>query len=191
MFCLATSLGELLSIYPTSLGQAYFIVRMGAGRPYTRTLSYVTGWINMAGWWTLIASFSLFCATFYISVIQLFIEGWQIKPYQNFLIFEATIWSSAFANIVMTRIDRVLPLFNTIMMISNLLIFSGSLITMLTCTGIKHQFQSGRFIFATWINASGWPDGFAFLQGLLTATYGFTAFDSVVSRLYSASRPVY
>lgn len=180
MYCLATSLGELLSVYPTNLGQAYFVLQLGEGKPHVRILSYITGWVNTAGWWTLIASFSLFTTSFYISIVQLFRPGFQTQPWQNFIIFEGTVWAAAVANVMMTRIEKLLPVFNSIMMISNLLVFGGILITLLACKGTNGTFQSGHFIFATWANLSGWPDGFAFLQGLLSATYGFTAFDSVV-----------
>lgn len=184
MHCLASSLGELLSVYPTSLGQAYFIIKLAPKLRYTRIVSYVTGWINVSGWWSILGSFSTYSTAFYVAIIQLFHPDFVVKPWHNFLIFEVTIWAFCLFNIVATRHDRVLPVFNSVMLYTNIMIFVALIIALLVSTSKNGSFQSGKFIFATWINLSGWPDGFSFFLGLLSATYGFTAFDSVVSSIH-------
>ncbi|KAK6379866.1 hypothetical protein LTS17_005940 [Exophiala oligosperma] len=189
MYCIAASLGELLSCYPTSLGQAFFVLKLAPEQRGMRTVSYITGWINVAGWWTLIASCATFTTSFFVAIIQIFQPDYSPKPWQNFVIFEATIWIYAVVNITLTRYDRFLPVFNTTMMITNVLLFVGMLVSTLACTAKYGTFQSGKFIFATFVNESGWPDGFAFLQGLLSATYGFTALDSVIHMIEELPKP--
>ena len=50
-------------------------------------------------------------------------------------------------------------------------------ITVLSCA--SPNYSSGDFVFRTFINETGWPDGIAWLLGLLQAGLGLTGFDAV------------
>ncbi|RJE26323.1 Gaba permease [Aspergillus sclerotialis] len=50
-------------------------------------------------------------------------------------------------------------------------------ITVLACA--SPDYNSARFVFANFINQTGWPDGIAWLLGLLQGGLGVTAFDAV------------
>jgi choline transport protein len=53
--CLAASLAEFLSAYPTAGGQ-YHWVAVISWKPWVPILSWITGWINVSGWIALVAS---------------------------------------------------------------------------------------------------------------------------------------
>ncbi|RAL58596.1 hypothetical protein DID88_003956 [Monilinia fructigena] len=53
--CLAVSLSEFLSAYPTAGGQ-YHWVAVISWKKYVPILSWITGWINVSGWIALVAS---------------------------------------------------------------------------------------------------------------------------------------
>ena len=50
-------------------------------------------------------------------------------------------------------------------------------ITVLACA--SPTYQSGDFVYREFINNSGWPNGIAWLLGLLQAGLGLTGFDAV------------
>jgi amino acid transporter len=53
--CLAASMSEFLSAYPTAGGQ-YHWAAIITPRRWSRGVSYVTGWINVSGWVALTAT---------------------------------------------------------------------------------------------------------------------------------------
>ena len=56
-------------------------------------------------------------------------------------------------------------------------------ITVLACA--SPNYSSGSFVFRDFINQSGWPDGIAWLLGLLQAGLGLTGFDAVAHMVFS------
>ena len=73
--CVAVSLGELTSAYPTALGQAFWVAKLWPTR-LGRFMSYMTAWVNTFGWWTLTASQSAFMTEFILSLKVLYEEDW-------------------------------------------------------------------------------------------------------------------
>lgn len=71
--CMAASLAEMLSAYPTAGGQYHFVA-MVAWKRSVPVLSWITGWINVAGWTALVASGVLLGSQLIIGVIGLFHE---------------------------------------------------------------------------------------------------------------------
>ena len=45
------------------------------------------------------------------------------------------------------------------------------IVTLLACAGSRGALNSGKFIFATFLNYTGWPDGVAWIMGLLQTQY--------------------
>ncbi|KAK0521095.1 hypothetical protein OC835_006994 [Tilletia horrida] len=69
----------------------------------------------------------------------------------------------------------------------------GALIICVTCLARASEgpsrFQSGRFVFRQLINQTGWPDGVAWMLGLLQSTFGLTATDGVSHMSEEMPRP--
>lgn len=51
------------------------------------------------------------------------------------------------------------------------------------------RYQPASFVFGSFSNSTGWPDGWAFILGLLQSTFGLTAFDAVAHMIEEMPQP--
>lgn len=72
--------------------------------------------------------------------------------------------------------QRILPQLNGFAICWSLVGFLVVSITVLACA--TPHYATGEFVFATFINTTGWPDGIAWLLGLLQGSFSLTAFDA-------------
>jgi amino acid transporter len=164
--CLAASLAEFLSAYPTAGGQ-YHWAAIVSWKRWSRGISYCTGWINMAGWVALSATGPLLGSTFVVSVIALFNPDYEARAWHQLLIY---IGFTLFALVVNAFLTRLLPLFTKAAFIWSLLGFAVISITVLACA--SPNYQSGAFVYGNFLNETGWPDAVAWLLGLLQGAFG-------------------
>jgi amino acid transporter len=164
--CLAASLAEFLSAYPTAGGQ-YHWAAIVSWKKWSRGISYCTGWINMAGWVALSATGPLLGSTFVVNVIALFNPSYEAEAWHQFLIY---IGFTLFALVVNAFLTRLLPYFTKAAFIWSLLGFVVISITVLACA--SPNYQSGRFVYGNFLNETGWPDCVAWLLGLLQGAFG-------------------
>ena len=75
--CLAVGLAEMLSAYPTAGGQYHFVA-MIAWKRSVPALSFITGWINVAGWVALVATGGLLGSQLVVGIISLVHEVWDL-----------------------------------------------------------------------------------------------------------------
>lgn len=181
--CVAVSLGELTSAMPTALGQAYWVYRLWT-TPVGRFASYMCAWINTFGWWALTASQSAFMTDFILALKVMFDEDWAPASWNwvRFLLYLAITAILSLINAVACRRDGVLPWINNFVGASFILLFFVFALALLISVGVRSNlsFQSGSFVFATWINQSGWPSGVTWFTGLIQSAYGLTAFDACI-----------
>jgi amino acid transporter len=148
-------------LWPTALG---------------RFLSYLCAWINTFGWWTLSASQIAFMTEFMLGMKVLFKVDWTgaSKGWVLFLVYLGTTLFMTVFNIISCRRDMILPRFNNFVGISFVGLFFIISLALLISVGTKDglEFQPGDFVFRTWINQTGWPDGVTWFMGLLQAAYG-------------------
>lgn len=166
--CLAASLAEFLSAFPTAGGQ-YHWAAIVAWERSSRAISYVTGWINVAGWVAVSASGGLLGTTFIVNMVSLLRPGYEAQPWHQFLIYFAltvlTLSINAFFN-------RLLPYFTKVALYWSIGGFVVITVTVLACA--SPDYQSGSFVYGHSINEVGWPDGLAWLLGLLQGAWALT-----------------
>ncbi|KAJ5545553.1 Amino acid/polyamine transporter I [Penicillium sp. DV-2018c] len=171
--CIACSLAEFLSAYPTAGGQYHWVAAI-AWPSTVPILSWVTGWVNVAGWIALVATNSLLSSQLIVGIISVLHENYVPKPWHQFLIYIGlTIGSfiiNAFMNSALPMIYRGAFMWS----IGGFVIVS---ITVLACA--SPNYNSAYFVFCDFVNTTGWPDGVAWLLGLLQGGLGVTAFDAV------------
>ncbi|KAF2014067.1 amino acid transporter [Aaosphaeria arxii CBS 175.79] len=170
---LAASLAEFLSAYPTAGGQ-YHWVAMIAPPSLKRGLSWVTGWINLFGWMALVATNSSLSSTLVINLISLMHADYVSQRWHLFLIYMGITLFAFCVNAFMLPLLPRLNSFALLWSISGFLIIS---ITLLACA--TPNYATPEYVFATFINTTGWPDGIAWLLGLLQGGLGLTGFDAV------------
>jgi hypothetical protein len=57
---------------------------------------------------------------------------------------------------------------------------AGAAVIAVTCLACSSgDYQSGDFVFATYINETGWNNGVAWILGLLQSSFGLTGYDAV------------
>jgi choline transport protein len=166
--CLAASLAEFLSAYPTAGGQ-YHWAAIVSWKKWSRGISYCTGWINVAGWVALSATGGLLGSTFIMNILVLFNPNYEAKAWHQFLIY---IGFTLFALVVNTFLTRLLPYFTKAAFFWSLSGFIIISITVLACA--SPDYQSGDFVYGNVTNEVGWPDGAAWLLGLLQGAFALT-----------------
>ncbi|KAK0382815.1 hypothetical protein NLU13_9910 [Sarocladium strictum] len=181
--CLAASLAEFLSAYPTAGGQ-YHWAAIVSWPEWSRGISYATGWINVSGWVALSATGGLLGSTFIINIISLCDRSYDAKPWHQFLIYIAFSLIALVINVFGTRL---LPAFTKSAFIWSLVGFVVISITILACA--SPDYQSGDFVYGNFINETGWPDGLAWLLGLLQGAFALTGFDATAHMIEEIPEP--
>lgn len=171
--CLAMSMAEFLSAYPTAGGQYYWVAVVTPKR-WVPLASWITGWINVSGWIALTTAGSLLASQLIASLVYLYHPDFLLKPYQIWLIY--VLWT-VIAFIVNAFLNQILPYINRAAFIWSIAGFAIICITALACA--SPNYASAEFVFTNFINETGWPDGVAWLLGLLQGAFSLTGYDAV------------
>lgn len=181
--CLAASLAEFLSAFPTSAGQ-YHWAAIVSTRRWVPITSWTTGWINTAGWIALTATGGLLGSQLIIGIISFMNASYSPQRWHQFLIY---IGYNIFAFLVNAFLCSALPLVTKSAFIWSVVGFVVISITVLACA--SPNYQSGGFVYRDFINETGWPDGLAWLLGLLQGGLGLTGFDAVAHMIEEIPSP--
>ncbi|KAG5974645.1 hypothetical protein E4U55_008126, partial [Claviceps digitariae] len=181
--CLAASLAEFLSAYPTAGGQ-YHWAAIVSWKSSSRAISYTTGWINVCGWVALSASGPLVGSTFVLNIVQLLRPTYNVQPWHQFLVYVAF---SLIALVLNALFTRFLPYFTNASFLWSVAGFVIIVITVLACA--SPNFQTGAFVYGQFINDVGWPDGFAWMLGLLQGAFALTGFDATAHMIEEIPDP--
>ncbi|KAI1855229.1 hypothetical protein JX265_006630 [Neoarthrinium moseri] len=181
--CLAASLAEFLSAYPTAGGQ-YHWAAIISWKPWARGISYITGWINVSGWVALTATGGLLGSTFVMDVMALFNPDYEAKAWHQFLIYLAFNIAALLIN---AFLNRILPYVTQAAFYWSVAGFVIISITILACA--TPNFQPGSFVYGSFINEVGWPDGLAWMLGLLQGAFALTGFDGVAHMIEEIPQP--
>ena len=181
--CLAASLAEFLSAFPTSAGQ-YHWAAIVSTPPWVPIVSWVTGWINTAGWIALTATGGLLGSQLIVGVISLENPNYSPERWHQFLIY---VGYTLFAFLINAFLTRALPIVTKTAFIWSITGFAVICITLLACA--SPNYQSGKFVYTDFINETGWPDGLAWLLGLLQGGLGLTGFDAVAHMIEEIPSP--
>ena len=158
---IAASLAEFLSAYPTAGGQYHWVAMISPPR-LVAPLSWITGWINTSGWVALVATGGLLGSQIVIGIISLENPNYSSQRWQQFLIY---VGYTLFAFVVNAVGGKLLPYFNKAAFIWSV---SGFAIICIAVLGTSSpNYASADFVFRQFINETGWPDGIAWLLGLL------------------------
>ncbi|KAJ5092463.1 hypothetical protein NUU61_007333 [Penicillium alfredii] len=172
-FCIAASLAEFLSAYPTAGGQYHWVAVISWPK-WVPILSWITGWINVAGWVALVATNSLLSSQLIVGIISSLHKDYEPQRWHQFLIYIGLTLAAFIINAFMNSILPVIYRGAFMWSIGGFVVVS---ITVLACA--SPDYNSAYFVFCDFVNTTGWPDGIAWLLGLLQGGLGVTAFDAV------------
>ncbi|KAJ5718488.1 hypothetical protein N7488_004134 [Penicillium malachiteum] len=166
----ACSLAEMASMAPTSSGQ-YHWVSMLAPKGQAVFLSWVTGWLDMIGWWACTASGVYFGATVTQGLLVLNYPSYVLERWQGTLLMFAGLVVCVLVNSVGARL---LPKIEGLILILHIMGFFAVLIPLVYLAPHK----SVSYVFATFSNTSGWKNpGLTWLIGLMGTNLPFIGYD--------------
>ncbi|CAH0021320.1 unnamed protein product [Clonostachys rhizophaga] len=178
----AVSLAELVSSMPNAAGQIFWVSEL-APKNYARGAAYVTGWLAWAGSICACATVSLSVASAAIGCYQLSHPEFEISPWHTIVGYQV-------ANIVVFFFNcygRTLPKIAAISLYTTLISF---VVILITVPSVARTHQDAKFVFATFINNTGWSqDAMAFILGLINVNYGFSCLDSAVHMAEEIAQP--
>lgn len=183
--CIALSLAELASRYPTSAGPYYWSFQIVGGRSKAAVvISFVNGWIWLIGNWTITLSVNFGFASLLSATVSIYHPAWSANSWQLLLIFYAVCLGSL---LICTLANRYLPQVD-ILCASWL---AATIIVVLIALSINAD--TGRHSAAYALghynrSFSGWG-GFTFFIGLLPPAYTFSAIGMVSSMAEECASP--
>ena len=170
-FCAAVSLGELVSMYPHSGGQYFWVAQLYPAENGRRLLSYITAIFAWAGAVATGASACLVCTQIIFGMATLANPGLTIQPWQIFLGFQALNLACFPVNCV----ERGLGYFGKLALI---MAISSTIVIFIAVLAVAPTKQSAAFFFTDFTNVSGWPTGLAFFIGINAPNWNFSCLDA-------------
>ncbi|KAI2632493.1 amino acid transporter [Hypomontagnella submonticulosa] len=181
--CIALSLSELASRYPTSAGPYYWSFQL-AGPRYRTVLSFITGWTWLIGNWTITLSVNFGFASMLAATVSLYEPDFVVEAWQLLLIFYGlcflTFFLVAFGNKLLPLVDTICAVFTAISII-------------VTCIYVSVKADVGRHSPSYTLghydtSLSGW-NGFSFWIGILPSAYTFSAIGMISSMAEECGDP--
>ncbi|KAF2259323.1 amino acid transporter [Lojkania enalia] len=187
--CVAISLGEITSVYPTS-GGVYYQTFMIAPKKYRLIASWICGWAFVVGNVTITLAVNFGTTLFFASCINVFesepgVGIFAGESYQLFLIF---VGITLLCNAVSSLANRWLPWLDTFAIFWT---FAG-LIAIVVCTLAiaKNGRHDAAYVFGEFDPSnSGWPAGWSFCVGLLHAAYATSSTGMIISMCEEVAQP--
>lgn len=180
--CVAVSLGELASRYPTSAGPYYWSFQIATNGK--AALSYLTGWTWLIGNWTITLSVNFGLASLIAGTVAMYHPDWTATDWELLLIFYA-ICIVTF--IICAVGNRFLPMVDTICAAWT------ALSIIVICIALSVKAEAGRHSASYALghydtSLSGWG-GFTFFIGLLPAAYTFSGIGMISSMAEECADP--
>ncbi|KAL4950913.1 amino acid/polyamine transporter I [Aspergillus filifer] len=170
---LGASLAEFVSSYPTEGGMYHWIAAI-APKKLSAFLSFVTGWMTVAGWIFTTASTNLIFAQIVQALYSLYHPDLEIKTWQTFIIYQ--ILNILTASIVLFG-NKIIPALNKF---SLFYLQIGWFVVLVTVVACAPTHQSKEFVFRTWINNTGWNNNvICFITGLVNPLYSLGGLDGI------------
>ncbi|KAF4962380.1 hypothetical protein FSARC_9546 [Fusarium sarcochroum] len=186
--CVALSLGEITSVFPTAGGVYYQSFMLSPPR-WRRIASWICGWFYLVGNVTIIVAVNFATTTFLISCINILGDD-EDSPliagdaYQVFLIYVAITFTCAS---ISTFGNRWLPILDTVAIFGTFISLFAIMITILVLA--KNGRRDAKWVFTHFEASSGWPDGWSFCIGLLHAAYTTSATGMITSMCEEVKKP--
>ncbi|MCJ1311242.1 hypothetical protein MMC25_004913 [Agyrium rufum] len=180
--CVGVSLSELASAMPNAGGQYYWANEL-APRRYAKFASYLTGWFAWAGSVFTSASVALATGSAAVGCYQLAHPDLVIQPWHVFLGYQAV---NAFA-FGFNCYGRTLPTISSLALYTSLISF---FVILVVVPAKAPTHESAKFVFATFINNTGWQqNGIAFIVGLVNTNWAFACLDAATHLAEEVAQP--
>ena len=188
--CIACSVAELVSAYPTC-GGLYYTVSKLAPKKWVPSISWVTGWINLLGQVAGVASSEYGSAQLLLAAVSM---GSKLDDTGAFTYYPTTgtIIGVMAALTFLCGLVNSLPTYWMEKMTKTYVIFH--VLVLVTCSiallAKTHPKHSAHYVFTDVDSTSGWkPVGFSFLFGFLSVSWTMTDYDATAHITEEISEP--
>lgn len=170
--CIAASVAELVSAYPTC-GGLYFTVSRLVHPDWVASLSWVTGWLNLLGQIAGVASTEYGSAAILLAAVSLGSNGSYVPTTAHTVGVQAAL--TVFHGAVNSLSTAWLAKITTSYVVFHGLVIITCSIALLACCKDKHD---SAYVWTTVVSDSGWsPDGWSFLFGFLSVSWTMTDYE--------------
>ncbi|EWY79739.1 hypothetical protein FOYG_17134 [Fusarium oxysporum NRRL 32931] len=189
--CVAASLGEITSVYPTA-GGVYYQAFMLAPAHWRRVASWICGWLYIVGNITITLAVNFGTALFFVGCINVFekdspegpVGVLAGDPYQVYLIF---LGLTILCNLVSALGNKWLPWLDTAAIFWT---FAGVIAIIVCVLAIaKNGRHDAKWVFTHFEASSGWTPGWSFCVGLLHAGYATSSTGMIISMCEEVQKP--
>ncbi|KAF2651712.1 amino acid transporter [Lophiostoma macrostomum CBS 122681] len=189
VICVAISLGEITSVFPTS-GGVYYQTFMLAPKSYRLIISWICGWSFVVGNITITLAVNFGTTLFLAACINVFesepgVGIFAGEPYQIFLMF---VGITLLCNAVCSLANKWLPFLDTFAIFWT---FAGVICIIVCVLAIaKNGRHDASYVFGEFDPSnSGWPAGWSFCVGLLQAAYATSSTGMIISMCEEVQEP--
>jgi amino acid transporter len=159
-------------MYPTSGGQYHWVALLAPPK-YAKFFSWLSGWVSSLGWQAGAASGTFLAGTMIQGLLALNNPTYGYKRWHGTLLLYAVLALSLFVN---TILIRLMPYLEGCILVLHVLGFFAILIPLVHLAPMS----SAKFVFATFINEGGYPDGLSWFVGLTASSVLFIGYDGAV-----------
>ena len=180
---IASSLAEICAVYPTAGGVYYWSAQLST-KKYAPIVSWVCGWFNLVGNWTVTLSINFSGGQLILSAITLWRDDFVPNAWQTVLMFWAVMLVCFLINVFGS------PYLDLINKVCIYWTAASVVIILITLFSMSDNLRSGAEVFGHYdASASGWASGWAFFVGLLQAAYTLTGYGLVASMCEEVENP--
>ena len=182
--CIAASLAEICSAYPTS-GGVYYWSAILADKKWAPIASWATGWVGLVGNWTVTAAICFSAGQLILSAIGLWNEAYIPEAWHVVLMYWAVLLVTLFTNIFFAKYLNLINIICVYWTGASVVII---LVTVLTMA--KAGKRSAMYVFTEFdATRAGWTPGWAFCVGLLQSAYTLTGYGMVAAMCEEVQHP--
>jgi amino acid transporter len=188
IICVASSLGEITSVYPTA-GGVYYQAFMLASPRYRNLVAWVCGWLYVVGNITITLSVNFATTLFLVACVNVFedADGNPVFAGENYQVFLIFVGITLVCNAVSALGNKWLPWLDTFAIFWT---FAGVIAIAATVLAIaKNGRRDAAFVFTHFEAGSGWTPGWSFMVGLLHAAYATSSTGMIISMCEEVRQP--
>ncbi|KAK4055851.1 hypothetical protein OIO90_003106 [Microbotryomycetes sp. JL221] len=180
---MALSLAEICTVYTTNGGPYHWASILSPSK-YAPFISFCAGWFASSGWWALFATAPSLAGSLITGAYAVAHPDFEPERWQIYIVY---IGYTVIACLLNLYAYRVLPYLNQGAILWSL---AGVVVIAITCLSVAApNFATGRDVFGGFTNTTGWPDGFAWLLGLLQASFSLIGVDAVTHMVEEMPSP--
>lgn len=194
--CIALTIAELACVYPTAGGQYHFVSILAPAK-FCRSLSYACGMITNFSWIATGAAVNMIFSEELMTLIMFYHPDVIPRPWHQFLFYQSFGLIILLYNLLalkklpVTHFIGCKHLYTSATRFALLAwflylhkavflcisVFFGSFLAILIRSSPK---ASSEFVWTTFINQTGWPDGVCFITSLLTPCFIYSGLDAAL-----------